>query len=175
MQARGEGERRGGVRACAVPAPAGHPAPACTQCRGAGQVTTQRGFIIFSTTCPRCRGTGETIADPCASCTGTGTSAPAPRCWSRSRPVSIADSACASPSGMPGRLEPRRALVRGREPGADERFERNGYDLAIRECVSFVDAAVAGSQYRATDGTRSPWDQGWAPSRNGAHPSRARV
>ena len=43
----------------------------CAQCGGNGQVTTQRGFIMFSTTCPRCRGTGEQIAKPCTDCSGT--------------------------------------------------------------------------------------------------------
>ena len=38
----------------------------CTQCRGSGQVTAQRGFIMFSSPCARCRGTGQMIADAIA-------------------------------------------------------------------------------------------------------------
>src|SRR5206468_9057227 len=44
----------------------------CTQCNGAGQVGTQRGFIMFTTTCPRCRGAGQTVATPCEKCRGAG-------------------------------------------------------------------------------------------------------
>jgi molecular chaperone DnaJ len=118
----------------------------CTQCRGAGQVTTQRGFIMFSTTCPRCRGTGEIISDPCASCTGTGY-------VQRQRKVLVTFPAGID-SGqrlrVPGQGMPGPA---GTPPGdlyvdvnvePDARFERSGYDLAIRERVSFVDAALGG-------------------------------
>jgi molecular chaperone DnaJ len=118
----------------------------CTQCRGAGQVTTQRGFIMFSTTCPRCRGTGETIADPCASCTGTGY-------VQRQRKVLVTFPAGIDSGqrlrvpgqGMPGPAgTPSGDLYVDVNIEPDERFERNGYDLAVRERVSFVDAALGG-------------------------------
>src|SRR5262245_14733186 len=44
----------------------------CTQCNGAGQVGTQRGFVMFTTACARCRGTGQTISTPCEKCRGSG-------------------------------------------------------------------------------------------------------
>jgi molecular chaperone DnaJ len=44
----------------------------CSRCNGAGQVRTQRGFLIVAGTCPQCRGAGKTIADRCPSCHGAG-------------------------------------------------------------------------------------------------------
>jgi molecular chaperone DnaJ len=44
----------------------------CQRCNGAGQVRTQRGFLIVAGTCPQCRGAGRTISKPCQSCQGAG-------------------------------------------------------------------------------------------------------
>lgn len=44
----------------------------CVQCGGMGQVTARQGFFSIQQTCPRCRGTGKVIADPCGSCHGQG-------------------------------------------------------------------------------------------------------
>jgi len=44
----------------------------CTRCNGAGQVRTQRGFLVVAGTCPQCRGAGRTIAKPCHACRGAG-------------------------------------------------------------------------------------------------------
>jgi molecular chaperone DnaJ len=48
----------------------------CTQCEGAGQVRQiQRSFfgqIVNVTACPRCRGEGRIVKDPCRSCGGDG-------------------------------------------------------------------------------------------------------
>jgi molecular chaperone DnaJ len=44
----------------------------CPRCNGAGQVRTQRGFLIVAGTCPQCRGAGRTISKPCQSCQGAG-------------------------------------------------------------------------------------------------------
>ncbi len=45
---------------------------ACTTCGGRGVVARQAGIFIQQTTCPECRGAGETISDPCTSCKGDG-------------------------------------------------------------------------------------------------------
>jgi len=45
---------------------------ACTQCRGSGQVSTSRGFVMFTQTCPRCRGQGAVIKQACKACEGRG-------------------------------------------------------------------------------------------------------
>ncbi len=48
----------------------------CSQCGGRGQVASVRhtilGTIQTITTCPRCRGTGQVIEDPCPECSGQG-------------------------------------------------------------------------------------------------------
>ncbi len=44
----------------------------CSRCRGRGQVTQSSGFFSISTTCPNCRGQGQTITHPCKSCRGGG-------------------------------------------------------------------------------------------------------
>jgi len=45
---------------------------ACPVCHGQGQVVTRQGFFTFAQTCPRCRGEGSSISDPCQNCRGTG-------------------------------------------------------------------------------------------------------
>ena len=45
---------------------------ACATCRGAGQVSSSRGFVMFTSTCPTCQGQGSTLRDPCTKCRGAG-------------------------------------------------------------------------------------------------------
>ena len=51
---------------------AGTSARSCTTCGGRGQVRARQGFFVVEQTCPTCRGVGQVIADPCASCRGEG-------------------------------------------------------------------------------------------------------
>ena len=44
----------------------------CLQCGGSGQVTSRQGFFSLQQTCPRCRGAGRVISDPCVKCHGQG-------------------------------------------------------------------------------------------------------
>lgn len=44
----------------------------CPTCGGAGQVTSNRGFISFRQVCPSCQGAGQTIEKPCSGCSGEG-------------------------------------------------------------------------------------------------------
>jgi molecular chaperone DnaJ len=44
----------------------------CGQCRGAGQLRYQQGFLIVSRPCGQCSGTGRIVRDPCQTCRGTG-------------------------------------------------------------------------------------------------------
>jgi molecular chaperone DnaJ len=44
----------------------------CTTCGGHGQVRMQQGFFSVQQTCPRCRGEGKVITDPCVACNGQG-------------------------------------------------------------------------------------------------------
>jgi molecular chaperone DnaJ len=55
-------------------AKAGKSASTCSTCAGHGQVRMQQGFFSVQQTCPKCHGTGKTIAkaDECPSCHGDG-------------------------------------------------------------------------------------------------------
>ncbi|RKZ89236.1 MAG: molecular chaperone DnaJ, partial [Candidatus Parabeggiatoa sp. nov. 1] len=44
----------------------------CRRCGGHGQVRMTQGFFSVQQTCPSCRGTGKTIAEPCRACHGSG-------------------------------------------------------------------------------------------------------
>ena len=44
----------------------------CNTGGGVGQLRMQQGFFSVQQTCPRCRGSGKTVTDPCASCGGSG-------------------------------------------------------------------------------------------------------
>lgn len=44
----------------------------CQTCGGRGVVARQAGIFIQQSTCPECRGAGETISDPCSACRGEG-------------------------------------------------------------------------------------------------------
>lgn len=116
----------------------------CTQCRGSGQVTAQRGFIMFSSPCARCRGTGQYLPSPCKTCHGSGA-------VERQRKVLVAippgiDSAQrlrVPRQGMPGPNGlPAGDLYVDIEVEPDERFERQGADLGTRASISFAEAAL---------------------------------
>ena len=44
----------------------------CSACQGRGQVVRNQGFFSIAQTCPKCKGEGETVSDPCSNCRGTG-------------------------------------------------------------------------------------------------------
>jgi molecular chaperone DnaJ len=44
----------------------------CATCRGAGQVTTSRGFFTVRQVCPTCHGNGTRVEKPCHECRGEG-------------------------------------------------------------------------------------------------------
>ncbi len=44
----------------------------CPTCHGTGVVTRQCGFFVQQSTCPSCRGAGQTISNPCSHCHGEG-------------------------------------------------------------------------------------------------------
>jgi molecular chaperone DnaJ len=50
----------------------GSSAIACDGCGGAGQIRVSQGFFQLQQTCPRCRGAGTIIKNPCDTCLGQG-------------------------------------------------------------------------------------------------------
>lgn len=122
----------------------GHSPEKCPTCGGVGQVSTQRGFIMFSTGCPRCGGAGQVIAHPCGKCRGSGK-------VERTRTVLVTFPAGIDGGqrlrvpgqGMPGAPgAPAGDLYVDVQLAEDESFERRGYDLMTRERVSFKEAAL---------------------------------
>src|SRR6201985_554813 len=50
----------------------GSTAKACDTCGGSGQVRISQGFFQLQQTCPRCRGGGTIVKNPCDNCLGQG-------------------------------------------------------------------------------------------------------
>ena len=44
----------------------------CTTCSGHGKVRAQQGFFTIERTCPKCRGQGRMVKNPCKPCAGAG-------------------------------------------------------------------------------------------------------
>ncbi len=116
----------------------------CRQCGGMGQVSRSQGFFTVRTTCPTCRGNGQTIPNPCSNCRGRG---------------QVMDTKTVSvkiPAGVDNGSRLRlngegEAGMYGGPPGdlyvfiaveAHEFFERNDNDVICRIPISFVQAAL---------------------------------
>jgi molecular chaperone DnaJ len=116
----------------------------CPHCRGAGQVSNARGFVMFTTPCPRCHGQGAVIKHACNACEGHGV-------VERQRKVNVTFPAGIDAGqrlriqgqGLPG--------PKGAPPGdlyveidveEDARFERDGADLVAKVHVTFSEAAL---------------------------------
>jgi molecular chaperone DnaJ len=125
-------------------AKAGSKVEACAQCRGSGQVSTARGFVMFTSTCPRCRGAGRVIKQPCPTCAGQG-AVERPRKVNVTFPAGI-DSGQrlrVPGQGMPGPHGSAAGdLYVEIDVEEDPRFERDGADLVTRVHVAFTDAAL---------------------------------
>lgn len=51
----------------------GKEAPVCQTCQGRGKIrTSQGGFFVVETPCPRCHGSGHAVLEPCEECKGAG-------------------------------------------------------------------------------------------------------
>jgi len=117
---------------------------ACLQCGGSGQMTQQRGFIMFSSTCTRCGGRGSIVADPCRTCSGRGA-------VERRNKVLVTFPAGIDAGqrlrvpgqGMPGPGgSPAGDLYVDVDLEKDPDFERDGYDLITRHGLTFGEAAL---------------------------------
>jgi molecular chaperone DnaJ len=133
----------------------------CVQCGGAGQVATQRGFVMFSSTCPRCRGQGSIIAEPCKGCSGRGV-VEKRRTVVVTFPAGIdAGQRLRVPGqGMPGpNGAPAGDLYVDIELEQDEHFQREGHDLVTREQLRFAQAALgAQRKIELPDGVEVKFD-----------------
>jgi molecular chaperone DnaJ len=125
-------------------AAAGTKPESCGHCRGTGQVSNARGFVMFSGPCPRCHGRGGVIRNPCKPCKGEGA-------VTKSRKVLVT-----FPAGVDAgqRLRVQGQGVAGPagtgdlyveiDVEEDPNFERDGVDIVTRAHVSFAAAALGG-------------------------------
>ena len=118
----------------------------CHTCGGRGQVVSSRGFFQVSQTCPRCRGTGQTVEKPCGQCNGEGRAEQATRIKLKI-PAGIEDGSRLRSTGN------GEAGIRGGPSGdlyvvihvkEHEVFEREGTNLYCDAPISFAMAAMGG-------------------------------
>jgi len=119
----------------------------CGTCNGQGQVSTSRGFVMFTQTCPECAGEGSVVKTPCASCNGQGVVEKARKVLvTFPAGVDNAQRLRVPGQGMPGAQGgPSGDLYVDIEVAPDERFERDGLDLITRTTVSFAEAVLGGA------------------------------
>ncbi len=116
----------------------------CQKCGGTGQVSRTQGFFTVRTTCPHCRGGGQSISHPCSNCRGSGK-------VRTSKRVAVK---------IPGGVDSgsRLRLTGEGEPGAyggpagdlyvfihverHEFFERDGINVICQIPISFIQAAL---------------------------------
>jgi molecular chaperone DnaJ len=118
----------------------------CSTCGGRGVVARQAGIFVQQSTCPECRGSGETISDPCPDCSGQGRVQKPSRIKIRI-PAGVEDGTRLRSSGNGD------AGVRGGTPGdlyvflhvrVHDVFEREGRDLRCQMPLPFSIAALGG-------------------------------
>ena len=119
----------------------------CETCHGSGQVRVSQGFFQLQQTCPRCRGSGKIIKNPCDNCLGQGRIRRTKKLAVKIPPgVDNGDRIRLSGEGEAGR--------NGGPPGdlyvevhvrAHEIFEREGEHLSCEVPVSFVTATLGGT------------------------------
>jgi molecular chaperone DnaJ len=117
---------------------------ACPRCAGGGTVRAARGHMVFSQTCPGCRGKGVLPGRACGTCAGSGVDVRAEAVAVRIPPgvadgdeVFVADKGHAGVAGgAPGDL---RVSIR---VTPDERFVRQGNDLRVAVPVTLLELAL---------------------------------
>jgi len=118
----------------------------CTTCGGIGQVRMQQGIFSVQQTCPACKGMGQVIKNPCATCHGQGRvretktlSVKIPAGVDTGDRIRLAGEGEAGMAGAPAgdlyvevRVRPHRL------------FERDGDDLFCEIPIHFTTAAIGG-------------------------------
>jgi molecular chaperone DnaJ len=120
---------------------------ACVMCGGAGQVTSARGFVMFTQACPRCEGQGTIVEKPCKKCGGGGYVEKSKKVVVNFPPgIDSGQRLRVSGQGMAGPAKsPPGDLYVDIEVEQDNRFEREQNDLITHLPISFAQAAVGTS------------------------------
>jgi molecular chaperone DnaJ len=119
----------------------------CDTCNGAGQVRMQQGFFAVQQTCPRCKGRGQIVSQPCDSCLGQGRlrkkktlNVKVPQGVDNGDRIRLtAEGEAGRNGGPPGDLY---VEIRVKEHPI---FERDGSHLSCEVPVSFVTASLGGA------------------------------
>lgn len=116
----------------------------CATCGGHGRVRAAQGFFSIERTCPACHGRGETIDDPCKSCSGAGR-VTRERTLSINIPAGVEDGtrirlSGEGEAGMRGGPAGDLYVFLSVKPHA--LFQRDGADLFARVPISMVAAAL---------------------------------
>ncbi len=123
----------------------------CPECNGIGELRRVRqsilGQVVTAVPCPRCQGSGETVATPCPDCRGEGRrmeqrtfSVEVPAGVDHGSTLRLSGRGPAGPrGGAPGDLYVHLAV----EP--DERFVRQGSDLSAELHITMTQAALGAS------------------------------
>lgn len=132
----------------------------CGECNGAGEVRRVRqsilGQMVSAGVCPRCRGLGQTVAEPCPSCRGEGRrteertyTVDIPAGVDQGNTLRLTGRGAAGPRG--GRAGDLYVHVRVR---GHDRFTRSGFDLVHELHLPVTQAALgAHLDFETLDGS----------------------
>lgn len=118
----------------------------CDTCHGAGQIRRAQGFFSVQQTCPKCRGRGKIITDPCNKCYGRGQteeqktlSVKVPAGVDTGDRIRLSGEGEAGPGGGPAGDLYVQVVVKEHPI-----FQRDGANLYCEVPISFIDAALGG-------------------------------
>jgi molecular chaperone DnaJ len=119
----------------------------CETCHGAGTVRVSQGFFQLQQACPRCRGSGKIVKNPCDTCLGQGRVRRTKKLSVKIPPgVDNGDRIRLSGEGEAGRNGgPAGDLYVEVHVRPHEIFEREGEHLSCEVPVSFVTATLGGT------------------------------
>ncbi len=118
----------------------------CTTCDGVGQVRMQQGFFSIQQGCPKCKGTGTMITDPCTECHGEGRTSKRKKLSVKVPPgVDNGDRIRLTGEGEAGQNGgPPGDLYVEIRVNPHKIFERDGADLSCEVPVSMATATLGG-------------------------------
>jgi len=124
-------------------AAAGTGPSACAYCHGMGFIQHRQGFFTVRATCPRCRGVGQVIANPCRACRGEGRRLARVKLTIQIPPGVDEGTRILEDEGDVGENgAPRGDLYCDIRIRPHEFFERHGDDVLCEVPISFAQAAL---------------------------------